>query len=158
VVAVPPVDRRLLTRRIASEPIVLVSAVGHVQPEGEPYKLVLPSPRNGLRTVIDGYIHQAHLPVARTVELDSLHGMLELVRYSDWVTLLSVTAIAKELARGEIKVEPTNPPTELGYYLIYPARRALSVAASRFVERLEAGFAASKADWARRLAAAGASR
>ena len=151
VVAVPPVDRRLVTRRIASEPIVLVSALGHVQPEGVPYKLVLPSPRNGLRTVIDGYIHQARLPVARTVELDSLHGMLEFVRHSDWVTLLSVTAIVNELVRGEIAVRLTDPLVELGYYLIYPARRALSVAALRFVERLEVGFAASKADWMKRL-------
>ncbi len=153
VVAVPPVDRRLVTRRIASEPIVLVSALGHVQPAGEPYKIVLPSPRNGLRSVIDGYIHQARLPVARTVELDSLHGMIEFVRRSDWVTLLSVTGIVNELERGEISVRMTDPPVELGYYLIYPARRALSVAATRFVERLEAGFAASREDWMRRVAA-----
>jgi DNA-binding transcriptional LysR family regulator len=151
VVAVPPVDRRLVTRRIASEPIVLVTALGHVQPEGAPYKLVLPSARNGLRTVIDGYVHQARLPVARTAELDSLHGMIEFVRHSDWVTLLSVTAIVNELERGEIEIHPTDPPIELGFYLIYPARRALSVAAARFVERLEAGFAASKVDWAKRI-------
>ena len=158
VVAVPPIDRRLLIRRIASEPIVLVSSHeqarhhDHAGPlaEGPPLKLVLPSPRNGLRTILDSYIHSNDVPVARSIELDSLHGMLEFVRRSDWITLLSVTSIFNELERGEIAFRPTDPPLELGYYLIHPARRTLSTAASRFVERLEAGFAASKADWLRR--------
>jgi DNA-binding transcriptional LysR family regulator len=160
VVAVPPIDRRLVTRRIASEPIVLVSSIeeehrfGKDGPltDGPPLKLVLPSPRNGLRTILDSYIHTNDLPVARSIELDSLHGMLEFVRRSDWVTLLSVTAIVSELERGEIAVRPTDPPLELGFYLIHPARRALSTAAARFVERIEAGFAASKQDWLDRLA------
>jgi DNA-binding transcriptional LysR family regulator len=160
VVAVPPIDRRLITRRIASEPIVLVSSADHARhhadrgplAHGPPLKLVLPSPRNGLRTILDSYIHTNDLPVARSIELDSLHGMLEFVRRSDWVTLLSVTAIVNELERGEIAVRPTDPPLELGFYLIHPARRSLSTAAARFVERLEVGFAASKDDWMRRLA------
>jgi LysR family transcriptional regulator, nitrogen assimilation regulatory protein len=158
VVAVPPIDRRLATRRIASEPIVLVSSPGwaldhkHSGPlaDGPPLKLILPSPRNGLRTIIDLYIHANDLPVARTVELDSLYGMLEFVKRSDWVTLLSVTAIVSELERGEIAVRATDPPLELGYYLIHPARKTLSTAAARFVERLESGFGASREDWLRR--------
>jgi DNA-binding transcriptional LysR family regulator len=160
VVAVPPMDRRLTTRRIASEPIVLVSSVEHASrygrsgrlAEGPPLKLVVPAPRNGLRVLIDSYIHANRLPVERSIEIDSLHGMLEFVRRSDWVTLLSVTAIANELERGEIAVKLTDPPIELGFYLIHPARRALSPAAARFVERLEASFADSKRDWLERLA------
>jgi hypothetical protein len=50
-------------------------------------------------------------------------------------------------------VRLTDPPLELGFYLIHPARRSLSMAAARFVERLEAGFAASKEDWMKRLGA-----
>src|SRR3990167_6634455 len=108
VVAVPPIDRRLVTRRIASEPIVLVSSVEEAHrcgkngrlADGPLLKLVLPSPRNGLRTILDSYIHTNDLPVARSIELDSLHGMLEFVRRSDWGTLLSVTAIVNELEGG----------------------------------------------------------
>lgn len=158
VVAVPPIDRRLATKRIASEPVVLVHSPDwahdheHAGPlaDGPPLKLVLPSPRNGLRTIIDLYIHANDLPVARSIELDSLYGMLEFVRRSDWVTFLSVTGIVNEFERGEIGVRPTDPPLKLGYYLIHPARRALSTAAASFVERLERGFAASKADWLQR--------
>jgi LysR family nitrogen assimilation transcriptional regulator len=158
VVAVPPIDRRLVTRRIASEPIVLVSSPdwahdhAHAGPlaDDSPLKLVLPSPRNGLRTIIDLYIHANDVPVARSVELDSLYGMLEFVKRSDWVTFLSVTAIVNELERGEIAMRPTDPPLELGFYLIHPARRALSTAAASFVERLVEGFAVSKAEWLRR--------
>lgn len=160
VVAVPPFDRRLTTKRIASEPIVLVSspqwASGneHAGPlaDGPPLKLVLPSPRNGLRTIIDLYIHANDLPVERLIELDSLYGMLEFVKRSDWVTLLSITAIVNELERGDIAVRVTDPPLELGFYLIHSARRALSPAAAHFVEELDKGFAASRADWQRRLA------
>lgn len=159
VVAVPPIDRRLATRRIASEPIVLVSSPDWARDhdhagllaEGPPLKLVLPSRRNGLRTIIDSYIHANDLPVARTVELDSLYGMLEFVRQSDWVTLLSMTTIVNELERGDIAVRATDPPVELGYYLIHPARRALSTAAARFAERLEEAFATSRENWQRYL-------
>jgi len=159
VVAVPPMDRRLTTRHIASEPIVLVSSLDYASRNGRtgllangpPLKIVLPAPRNGLRVLIDSYIHANRLPIERSIEIDSLYGMLEFVRRSDWVTLLSVTAIANELERGEIAVRLTDPPLELGFYLIHPARRALSPAAARFVERLEAGFAESKRDWRERL-------
>jgi len=155
VVAVPPIDRRLTTKRIAAEPIVLVSSPAwardhdHSGPltDGPPLKLVLPSARNGLRTIIDLYIHANDLPVERLIELDSLYGMLEFVKRSDWVTLLSITAIANELERGDIAVRETDPPLELGFYLIHPARRALSTAAARFVNELEMGFARSLEDW-----------
>lgn len=158
VVAVPPIDRRLTTRRIASEPIVLVSSPAWAREhdrsgplaDGPPLKLVLPSPRNGLRTIIDLYIHANDLPVERLVELDSLYGMLEFVKRSDWVTLLSITAIVNELERGDIAVRATDPPLELGFYLIHPARRALSTAAARFVEELEKGFVKSREEWIRR--------
>src|SRR5690606_4701758 len=144
---------------IASEPIVFIAAPDH-QPaqdlrgrlaEGPPLKLVLPSRRNGLRTILDRYIHANDVPVARSIEIDSLRGMLEFVRRSDWVTLLSVTAIANELERSEITVFAIDPPMELGFYLIHPARRSLSLAAAHFIERLEAGFAASRRDWQARL-------
>ena len=159
VVAVPPIDRRLMIRRIASEPVVLVSSPADRDSlresdglaGGPPVKLVLPSSRNGLRAILDSYIHANDVPVARSIEVDSLHGMLAFVGHSDWVTLLPVTAIIDELERGEISVRSADPPLELGFYLIHPARRTLSTAASRFVEKLEAGFAASKADWHRRL-------
>lgn len=159
VVAVPPIDRRLTIRRIASEPIVLVAAAGKGRKSGAPLRLsqkpplnlVLPSPRNGLRTIIDSYIHANDVPVARSIEIDSLHGMLEFVKRSDWMTLLSVTAIGNELERGEIAVHAIEPPLELGFYLIHPARRVLSAAATRFIERLEAGFTASRQDWERRV-------
>lgn len=159
VVAVPPIDRRLTIRRIASEPVVLVSSIDSAERNGgigqhgseAPLNLVLPSPRNGLRSILDSYIHASDLPVARSIELDSLHGMVEFVRRSDWVTLLPATAIINELARREIAIELTNPPLEVGFYLIHPARRTLSTAAVRFIERLEAGFVESKADWLRRL-------
>ncbi len=160
IVAVPPIDRRLTILRIASEPIVLVAARNTGRPgrtplrlcDGPALKLVLPSPKNGLRTILDSYIHANDLPVSQSIAMDSLHGMLEFVKRSEWVTLLSVTAIANELERGEIEVRAIEPPLELGFYLIHPAGRALSRAALRFIERLQTGFERSRQDWLRRQA------
>ncbi|GGC61520.1 LysR family transcriptional regulator [Chelatococcus reniformis] len=155
VVAVPPVDRRLIIRRLAAEPLVLVSSARHGAPaagsivDGPPLKLVLPAPDNGLRVMLDRYIHSVGLPVARAVEIDSLHGMLEVVRRSDWVTLLSVTSVINEVSRGELAVRRTDPPLELEFYLIHPARRTLSAAAVRFIERLDEAFTQSHRDWMR---------
>lgn len=154
IVAVPPIDRRLTIKKIAIEPVGLITSAGRATrrreislAEGPPLKLVLAAPRNGLRTIIDRYILLNEIPVARTVELDSLHGMLEFVRRSGWVTLLPVTSVISELERGSVAFHPIVPHLELGFYLIYPARRVLSAAAARFVERLEAAFAASMEDW-----------
>ncbi|MBN8940767.1 MAG: LysR family transcriptional regulator [Rhizobiales bacterium] len=155
VVAVPPADRRLVIRRLAPDPIFLISAPGGLAATSSgplsampPLKLVLPSPRNGLRTMLDRYIHAANLPVERLIEIDSLHGILEVVKRSDWVTLLSITSILKELERGELAARRTDPPVDLEFYLVHPARRALSAAAALFVQRLEQAFAESQAEWA----------
>jgi LysR family transcriptional regulator, nitrogen assimilation regulatory protein len=148
VVAVPPVDRRLVTRRLSPDPIYLISS-----PQGlasttsgpfsqlPPVKIALPSQNNGLRTMLDRYIRSVGLTVDRLVEIDSLHGILELLKRSDWVTLLSLTSILKELDRRELAARRTDPPLDLEFYLIHPARKALSSAARIFVERLEAAFA-----------------
>lgn len=148
VVAVPPVDRRLVIRRLAPDPIFLITA-----PDGlaattsgpfsrlQPVKIALPSQNNGLRTMLDRYIHSVGMTVERLIEIDSLHGILELLKRSDWVTLLSLTSILKELDRNELAARRTDPPLELEFYLIHPARRALSAAARIFVERLEKAFA-----------------
>jgi LysR family transcriptional regulator, nitrogen assimilation regulatory protein len=159
VVAVPPVDRRLVIRRLAPDPIFLISAAGGLAAtttgplsDMAPLKLVVPSPHNGLRIMLDRYIHAVGLPIDRLIEVDSLHGTLEVVKRSDWVTLLSITSILRELDRGELAARRTDPPVDLEFYLIHPARRALSAAAARFVARLEQAFSASRAEWAHLVA------
>lgn len=153
VVAVPPVDRRLITRRLAPDPIFLITAPNGLAATTTgafanlpPLKIVLPSQNNGLRTMLDRYIHSVGISIERLVEIDSLHGILELLKRSDWTTLLSLTSILKELDRGELAARRTDPPLDLEFYLIYPARRALSAAAKIFVARLEETFADIEAE------------
>ena len=153
VVAVPPIDRRLITRRLALDPIFLITA-----PHGlaattsgpfanlPPLKIALPSQNNGLRTMLDRYIHSVGIEIERFVEIDSLHGILELLKHSDWTTLLSLTSILKELDHGELAARRTDPPLDLEFYLIYPARRTLSAAAEIFVARLEKAVADIEAE------------
>jgi len=153
VVAVPPADRRLVTRRLAPDPIFLITAPNGLAATTAgpfanlpPLKIVLPSQNNGLRTMLDRYIHSVGISIERLVEIDSLHGILELLKRSDWTTLLSLTSILKELDQGELAARRTDPPLDLEFYLIYPARRALSAAAKIFVARLEKTFADIEAE------------
>ena len=98
------------------------------------------------------YADKKQALIDRLIEVDSLHGTLEVVKRSDWVTLLSITSILRELDRGELAARRTDPPVDLEFYLIHPARRALSAAAALFVERLEQAFCVSQAEWAHLVA------
>lgn len=148
VVAVPPADRRLITRRLSPDPIFLITAPNGLAATTTgsfsklpPLKIALPSENNGLRTMLDTYINRVGIPIERLVEIDSLHGILELLKHSDWTTLLSLTSILKELERNELAARRADPPLDLEFFLIHPARRALSPAADVFVGQLERAFA-----------------
>lgn len=151
IVVLPSIDRRLVTRRLGSEPILLVSSKerSHRSRVRKPLKLILPAAHNGLREILDRYIRSTDLPVERFVEVDSLHGMVGMVRESDWVTMASASSVAGEIERGDLVAEALDPPLLLDFYLIHPARRALSMPAAYFVERLEVEFEKSKANFSR---------
>lgn len=149
VVVLPAVDRRLVTRRLGAEPILLVAAPGHrplLETPGHPLKLILPVANNGLRNILDRHIHATGLPVARFIEVDSLHGMMGLVLQSDWVTMVAASSAASEIRRGDLAATALRPPLSLDFYIIHPARKALSPAASAFVERLKAEFERARTD------------
>ncbi len=148
VVAVQPVDRRLASRRLATDPIYFISAPNGLAATARgsfsqlpPLKLALPSGNNGLRAVLDYYVNTVGISIERLVEIDSLHGILELLKISDWTTLLSVTSIIQELERKELAARRADPPLDLGFFLIHSARRALSPAALMFISQLEEAFA-----------------
>lgn len=157
-VVIPPNDRRLITRRIASEPVVLISGKGNGRQNlgqvdltaGPPLKLVLPWGKHSLRGMLDRFIEAGSIPVARTVEMDTLWGMLDLVQRSDWVTLLSITAISGDLS-GYMVQEVTEPAMTVEFYQIQPARGTLSAGAKKFTEQLEDGFSKSALLWKQAL-------
>lgn len=151
ITAAAPSDPRLIGRRLAAEPLLLVRAgrdVGVGGPvrlaEGPGLKLVLPSRRHALRAMLDAAIRAGRIPVARSIELDSLPAMLGLVAASDWCTFLSPTAVAADRAAGRLTALPlADPLPALEFHLVHRSSKALSPAAERFValiaEALEGG-------------------
>jgi LysR family nitrogen assimilation transcriptional regulator len=156
VVNIPVNDRRLTTRRIAAEPVVLIcgpkSGRRHMQgtrlSEGPPLKLALPWSPISLRQLLDRFIHAGSVPVARMVEMDSLPALLDFVAASDWVTLLPATCTTRDLSGKHQIVQPViEPEMPTEFYLVHPARRTLSAAAKAFADAIESGFERSQERW-----------
>jgi DNA-binding transcriptional LysR family regulator len=150
IVAIPPVDRRLITRKIVSDQLQFVHSNDHSPPRdadgyvdfSRPIDLILPSPGNGLRSTIDRYIHTNNLVVRHFIEMEGLHCQLEILKKGRWASFLPTMSIAQELQRAEIVASQMREPMNLDFYLIHPARRAISPAAREMVSRLEQLIAA----------------
>lgn len=147
VIAIPPNDRRLIARRMSVEPVVLISSRSSDRPNlsnialssGPPLKLVLPWQAHSLRGVFERFIRAGSIPVERTIEMDTLRGMLDLVQRSDWVTLLPITAVTDNF--DEFTVQYVSEPSlDVEFYRIQPARGTLSAAGRKFSEELSKGF------------------
>src|SRR5690606_39099145 len=103
IVATAPVDERLISRQIAREPIVLFSSRRKgIIPPGPvtlrslpPLKLALPWAPHSIRSVLDRYISAEDIPIERTVDLDTIFMVLDLVRQTDWVTLFSISGLLR---------------------------------------------------------------
>lgn len=102
------------------------------------YKLVLPSQRQGMRVLVDSMLASKGITLKPEIELDSLGPTLELVRESDWATILPVVAVKHavdlKLLRSQRIVEPDIPRDVI---VASPATRAPSLAAELFLKILK---------------------
>jgi LysR family transcriptional regulator, nitrogen assimilation regulatory protein len=75
--------------------------------------LVLPSQRQGMRVLIDSMLASSGIVLKPEIELDSLGPTLELVRESNWATILPVVAVKraadKKLLRTQRIINPSIP-------------------------------------------------
>jgi LysR family transcriptional regulator, nitrogen assimilation regulatory protein len=156
VVALPPKDRRVIGRRLSLEPIVMISGPSSGRKPFAPadlstetgLKVVMPWSRLSVREVLDAFVQSGQIPAARTVEIDSIPGILDFVTASDWVTFLPLTSISRDLADRKFVIQPLSDPIITSeFYLIHPARRSLSAAAIAFIDRLEMAFRDSAVRW-----------
>lgn len=102
------------------------------------YKLVLPTPRQGMRLLVDSILASHGMALQPEIELDSMGPTLELVRESDWATILPVVAVKhavdKKLLRSQRIVEPDIPREVM---VVSPSTRAPSIAAEMFLKILK---------------------
>lgn len=100
--------------------------------------LVLPSPRHNLRQVIESSVKLGVMGKGRILEIDGLVGTLELVRKSDWSTIVARTAVIDEVKQGRLVAEQIyGPELWLDFYLIKNRNTVLSVAYREFLHELK---------------------
>jgi DNA-binding transcriptional LysR family regulator len=118
-----------------------------------PLRLVVPSLPNIRRRNIETYIQTNGVVVGDMIEMDAMIGTLEFVASTDWVAVLPGLICVNDIGRHDLVINPiVDPPLYAEFVIIEPARRALSVQARLFVERLEAEVARVRAVWRRTLA------
>lgn len=102
------------------------------------FRLVLPSQRQGMRTLIDSILASKGIELKPEIELDSLGPTMELVRESDWATILPVVAVKhavdRKLLRSQRIVDPDIPRDVI---VVAPTTRAPTLAAELFLKILK---------------------
>ena len=100
-------------------------------------KIVVPGALNTRRLNLEAYFSTHGVKIERRLELDAMMGTLELVRTSDWVSILPSVIMGADFGGEDYEVRPlTDPALQSDFVLIEPARRTMSVAASLFVDLL----------------------
>ena len=108
--------------------------------------LVLPSKNNGLRTIIDDIAEDEDVAISIRLEVDAVAAIEELVRQSDWVTVLPAIAVHRGLADGSLRAHRIVAPRVTRQLIcVHNPRRPLSEAARLFIDTLgsELAYAAN---------------
>ena len=106
--------------------------------ELETMNLILPSSRHSLRQVIEAAVRLDATGSGRIIEIDGMLGTLELVKKSEWATVVASTAVADEVKQGTLVSERIyGPELWLDFYLIKTKNAVLSVACKEFLNRLQ---------------------
>jgi DNA-binding transcriptional LysR family regulator len=145
VVLEPPKHEGIEITRLADDTMVLISnpALGLVSgspvrlSEIAPLNLVVPSPNHILRHNIERRIWTKEINVARLLEMDTVHGMIDFVAAAAWATILPFTAVLCDVGSERIRINPiAEPHLEANLYLIHLTRRPLSLASRAVIETL----------------------
>ena len=150
IVTKPPVHLGLETTHFFRDRLVLVTRANGKNQKGrkprrrsstelQKLKLVLPSPRHSLRQVIEASaVRLGTAESGRIVEIDGMLGTLELVRNSDWATVVASIAVRDEVKQGRLIAEPIyGPELWLDFYLIRTKDLPLSRACRDFLHYLK---------------------
>lgn len=99
-------------------------------------KLVLPSARHGLRTVVDDAFVKAGVHLRPKLEFDELKTIEEFVSGTNYFTLMPPVAIHRALDAGSLRSFATTPRITREIVCVYSPARGISPAAQRFVTQL----------------------
>jgi LysR family transcriptional regulator, nitrogen assimilation regulatory protein len=107
------------------------------------FRLVLPSQRQGMRVLVDSMLASKGIVLKPEIELDSLGPTIELVRQSDWATILPVVAVKqavdKKLLCSQRIIDPEIPREVI---VASPITRTPTLAGELFLKILKAKIGA----------------
>lgn len=145
VVLAPPKHDGIEITKLSEGNMVLVSnaELGFTRgqplrlPKLAPLNLVVPSPNHTMRRNIERRIWSQEIRAARLLEMDSVHGMIDFVAHSRWVTILPLIAVACDIDSKLLCINPIiEPYLEADLYLINRKRNPLPITAQFFVDEL----------------------
>lgn len=111
---------------------------GVILSEVSPLRLVLPGAGNARRRRIENYLTANQIDVSDLMELDTMHGTLDMVANSEWVTILPGIMCLPDLKGGPRQVAPlADPALMVDYMRIETRKRPLSAAAQAFADILQ---------------------
>jgi DNA-binding transcriptional LysR family regulator len=115
-----------------------------------PLKIVVPGTHNVRRRNLETYFDTNGVEVDALLEMDAMIGTLEFVARADWVTVLPSLISVNDIAgKGELVINPIDPPLYGEFVVVHPARRTLSAPARLFLECFEAEIARIQNVWQR---------
>jgi DNA-binding transcriptional LysR family regulator len=100
-------------------------------------KLILPTQKHALRQFIDGVLHTGSSRTGKILEIDGMLGTLEVVRNSDWATVVPSIAVASDVKRGKlVAVRISDPVLWIDFFQVHTRNSLLSLACQDFLSRL----------------------
>ena len=150
--AVVPIDKPhhgMRYEHFATDREVLVSNINsnleHLQPvtpdELPHLNLVLPTKGNARRDHLDHILSIYGHRTGAILEMDSVAATLELVAYSDWMTILPGVICARDLTPRNRKLHPiASPRIEVDYMFVAKQTSVTPVGATLFLEALKTQY------------------
>jgi len=162
IVTEPPSHLGLTTTPFFRDELVLVSSPGAARSgnsvtwaELDGVNLVVASEKHSLHETVAKRMSLADR-TARTVEIDGMVATLEMVRCSDWVTVLPVSAVFERIKRGELVAQRfADGSVVLDFYLVHTNAEPVSVAARRLVDGLKQEAERMAVEWRSNAVAGG---
>jgi DNA-binding transcriptional LysR family regulator len=131
----PQTARSLRTEPLLLEELFLIGPSESGLSAGHPVRfadlagkrVLLPSTRHGLRTIVEQCAIEAGITLRIAVEADSYATLKDLVRHGHGWTILPLSPIHDDIAAGRLAAAPlTNPAPVRHLVLSYPADRPVS--------------------------------
>ncbi|MEY8826945.1 LysR family transcriptional regulator [Sedimentitalea sp. XS_ASV28] len=144
VINLPTQARRQHMTDIICEDLALIGAAGTPLPLPTPVdikslnalKLVIPSPRHGLRAIMDHAAMASGVTLEPRMEFDDLKPIEDFIAHSDFFTLLPPLAVSRALRAGQLKAYPITPTIPRRLVCITAPDRPLSRAAELLIGEL----------------------